>query len=803
MLDICDSGYASLPRRGQIQGTPRVGAIMIATNSQAITAVSAIALVVGLLISVPPATSGRWTDGSNAFASPAPTLEVAPHTLMRGPMAALIANPLHPVRTYPSLTPTAAASGQNSTWLQWNVTNASQARQEAMMADDPADGGVLLFGGGSYQRVALNDTWLFQNGTWRELCSGTGAVPSCARSPPARFAAAMAYDASDHEVVLYGGEGANSSPLNDTWVFHNDSWTNVTHGSTPSTGGSTTHPMTYDPSEAGLLYVDDIVGGTATWRFSNGSWTKLVSGSQPSVEGALFYDSAARETILWNGQTWEFSKDAWTQLHPAASPPGNFPVAYDYDTGFGHGVLFSARSGYPINYTWFFSNGTWENATSAVGAAPPISALPAMAYDSTDGYSVLDLEVQLLDNANQTWLLENPLTVNVTRSGPVTDVGRAITFTVDASGGIQPFSLNLTSAPLGCTSPPHVSTVTRIVCLPSQPGSFLLGLNFSDELGTSVALAIPFDVNPQLTANATASPNPTTVGIPVGLDARTSGGTAPYAESWTLSGGTMSHGTSMNHVFTQPGAYAGLFLISDSVGASVSVNVTIIVHNGVSVDAVESANVTDVGLPVELSARAVGGTAPLAYAWTFGDGNSSRSMNSSYSYSDPGVFAPHVWANDSVGASANASLRITVHPAIVANATANASRPVKGMPVTFTAVAAGGTPPYSYAWAFGDGASATGSTASHAFVALGTHSVLLEVNDSVGGSISRHLSVDVLAAPVNATPLPAPGNASAGYPVYFVFGAAIAGLAAGGLAGLLIGKRKAKSPGTKGAEPDR
>lgn len=59
-----------------------------------------------------------------------------------------------------------------------------------------------------------------------------------------------------------------------------------------------------------------------------------------------------------------------------------------------------------------------------------------------------------------------------------------------------------------------------------------------------------------------------------------------------------------------------------------------------------------------------------------------------------------------------------------------------GVAVSFVGAASGGTSPYTYTWAFGDGSTATGATASHAFFAAGDasqiYNVTLTVRDATG-----------------------------------------------------------------------
>ncbi|TMI51026.1 PKD domain-containing protein, partial [Candidatus Bathyarchaeota archaeon] len=56
--------------------------------------------------------------------------------------------------------------------------------------------------------------------------------------------------------------------------------------------------------------------------------------------------------------------------------------------------------------------------------------------------------------------------------------------------------------------------------------------------------------------------------------------------------------------------------------------------------------------------------------------------------------------------------------------------PQIGQTVTFTASASGGVAPYSFTWDFGDGATATGTAASHAYASANYYNVTLTAVDS-------------------------------------------------------------------------
>ncbi len=74
--------------------------------------------------------------------------------------------------------------------------------------------------------------------------------------------------------------------------------------------------------------------------------------------------------------------------------------------------------------------------------------------------------------------------------------------------------------------------------------------------------------------------------------------------------------------------------------------------------------------------------------------------------------------------------------------------PVASTPVSFTAVPSGGTLPYSFSWAFGDGATSTGLTTTHTYSSSGSFTVTLTVSDGAGGSATSTQTLQV--APVAA-----------------------------------------------------
>ncbi len=176
-----------------------------------------------------------------------------------------------------------------SVWTHLHPAHEPSNRSNVAIAYDPATKQVVMFGGISSlgkNTPMLSDTWTWDGTDWTQQHPAT--------SPPARDDAALAYDATTNQLVMFGG-GSNKPPIgglvppsfNDTWVWTGSNWVQQ-------------HPIT---------------------------------APLPVLSPTLAYDAAQHQLILFGGlyanatpmrkelnDTWQWTGSNWVQLHPQNSP---------------------------------------------------------------------------------------------------------------------------------------------------------------------------------------------------------------------------------------------------------------------------------------------------------------------------------------------------------------------------------------------------------------------------------------------------------------------------------------------------
>ncbi len=164
--------------------------------------------------------------------------------------------------------------------------------------------------------------------------------------------------------------------------------------------------------------------------------------------------------------------------------------------------------------------------------------------------------------------------------------------------------------------------------------------------------------------------------------------------------------------------------------------------------------VTDLGVAVNGSASSDSDGTVASYAWQFGDGAVGTGATASHTYATAGSYTITLTVTDDDGATASVTHGVVVTaPNVAPTAAFSVATAELVASVDGSGSADSDGTVASYAWQFGDGATASGPTASHAYAAAGTFTITLVVTDNSGATAQTTHDVSVAPTPVNQLPV--------------------------------------------------
>lgn len=475
-------------------------------------------------------------------------------------------------------------------WVHLHRPNASVPgpRLNAGLADDPAAGGVVLFGGCGPTLCPMNDTWWYSAGLWTNL------TPTLAVSPTGRSDAAMAYDPALAGVVLFGGCGPNGTSLGDSWLFADARWTELDPASSPPALCGAAAATA--PSGAGI----DLFGGAAgngsldgtLWGFASGNWSSLPAGPNgtPAARenGSLALAPGNGSLVLFGGRaadgsmlagTWRYGPRGWSTMPPAAGgePPARADGALVPLPPLGGDLLFGGENANGLlNDSWLLGPNGWTNLTGALSRHPNGRVGAASAFDTADNYALLEGgRLGPTGARNDSWAFVLPLSARVVvPEGPVLP-SALVGFSANVSGGLPPYHYNWSFGTGG--SPVHEVAPYYAY---ASPGEYLVNVTVVDARGVAVGASRVVTVAlPTLAAALRIDPADATPGTDVGFDAVVTGGTPPLAAVFQGLPAGCSSGNALNFScrVDAPGQYSVQLSVTDARGTEANASALLIV----------------------------------------------------------------------------------------------------------------------------------------------------------------------------------------------------------------------------------
>ncbi len=209
------------------------------------------------------------------------------------------------------------------------------------------------------------------------------------------------------------------------------------------------------------------------------------------------------------------------------------------------------------------------------------------------------------------------------------------------------------------------------------------------------------------------------------------------------------------HTYLSPGNVDATLTVTDEAGNEGVLTIVGIPVRARPVADFSSPASTSVGVPNAFDNLSTDEDGTIvAYAWDFGDGNTSTEESPTHPYGVAGNFTVSLTVTDSHGLTASTSqpIQVLAGGAPVADFSFAPIDPSVGVDVGFTDLSTDDGGIAGWDWDFGDGGSSTEQNPTHAFSTLDTFTVTLTVTDTDGlaNAISQDVTVGAGAAPVAA-----------------------------------------------------
>ncbi|WP_292381693.1 PKD domain-containing protein [Methanosarcina sp. UBA289] len=413
----------------------------------------------------------------------------------------------------------------------------------------------------------------------------------------------------------------------------------------------------------------------------------------------------------------------------SASPTsGKAPITVDFT---------DQSTGSPTSWKWNFGDGS--NSTDKN---------PVHTYNESGLYAVK----LTANNANGSDALTKTSYIAV--SGVLNT--SATSFTASPTSGKAPLNVSFTDQSIGSPmlwkwnfGDGSNSTETNPVHTYNKSGNYTVALTTtnaggSDKVQKSRYINVISEndsvaSNPDYIVPTTAfSGTPTVGSTPLTVSFTDQSTGSPTAWRWNFGDGSNSTDKNPVHKYSKSGLYSVALTASNANGSDALTKTSYIyVSNTLAAPVTSfSASPTSGSMPLTVSFTDQSTELPIAWRWTFGDGNTSTEKNPVHKYNKSGRYTVTLTASNANGSDVlTKSSNIVVSSVLAAPVTSFSASSTSGkapLTVDFTDQSTG--LPTSWKWTFGDGNNSTEKNPVHKYNKSGLYSVTLTASNANGSN---------------------------------------------------------------------
>jgi large repetitive protein len=537
----------------------------------------------------------------------------------------------------------------------------------------------------------------------------------------------------------------------------------LTGGPQPNGIVGTAYTTSLEASGGVTPYAWSVISGSLPGGLSISPTTGAITGI-PTAAGTFSFTVRVQDS-LGSVATAAASITIIPQLAIASVLPGG-------QVGVAYGSTITATGGV-TPYACSISAGTLPAGLSLTGCV--VSGTPTAAGSSTITVHVTDSGAPQQNASSNQTILVAPATLIITSTLPNGTVGVVYSSNITATGGTTPYACSISSGTLpagivltGCTvsGTPTVAGSSAVTVTVTDAGSPIQTANSNQTILIGDAA---------LTLTTTTMPDGT-VGIPYSAQVGVSGGMSPYSCTITaglLPGGLTLTGCTVSGTPTTAGPSTVTVHVTDSQNPSQSATgPETIVINPAALTITSTLPNGTVGVSYSSTITASGGTTP--YSCTISGalpaGLALTGCTVSGIPTSPGSSTVTVTVTDSSSPTKTTSQQqtIVINPSGTLSLTGTLPIGTVGVPYTYTLIATGGTPSYTYALTAGSlppGISlASDGTISGTPTQPGATSFTVTVTDSASPAATASLPLILL---IEYAPGPNDGELSGPYAYLF------------------------------------